>query len=135
MRTPTAVSCTIALLAGCALAEPPVPGGWTTYNDMRVYYRRNAWEWEGRCGMPYLDGVLESEVVDETPERLDLLVTYYWRDQVGDDTGDGMFPFGGTDRCKGIEHRTFSFEKLDDDTLKTVGMDGLQKGGKVPSLF
>lgn len=135
MRIVVAMLAGAGILAGCAIAEPPVPGGWSTYNDMRTFYRRNAWEWDGRCGSPYLDGVLRSEVAGESPERLDLLVTYYWRDQVGDDTGGNRFPFGGADRCKGIETRTFSFEKLEDGSLQTVGMDGLQKGGKVPSLF
>lgn len=137
LRRPLALALAPLLLAGCAIAEPPVPGGWSTYNDMRTYYRRNAMEWDGpgRCRMPYLDGVLKSEVVEETPERLQLDVTYHFRDQIGDDTGSDFFPSSGTDRCKGIEHRTFTFEKLDDGELRTVDMTGLRKGGEVPSLL
>lgn len=130
----TASTCLLALLAGCALAEPPVPGGWDTYTDMNTWYRRHAWEWDGRCRMPYLDGVLEAQTVEETDEELTLRATYYWRDRVGDDTGSDVFPFG-SDRCKGIEERTFVLAKQDDGSLETIGMDGLQRGGKVPSMF
>ena len=123
------------VLAGCTLYQPPVPGGWTTYSDMSVYYRRHAVEWDGRCRAPYMDGILETEVVRETDEELAMLTTYYWRDRVGDETGNDRFPFGGTDRCKGIEARTFVLAKQDDGSLRTVAMDGLRRGGRVPALF
>lgn len=124
-----------ALLAGCALYQPPVPGGWATYSEMRTHYRQHAIEWDGRCRAPYLDGILDSEVVRETPDELELLVSYHWRDQVGDETGSDEFPTGGTDRCKGIDERTFTFARTDDDRLEVIAMDGLKRGDPIPALF
>lgn len=124
-----------ALLAGCAAVEPPVPGGWATYSDMREHYRRYAWEWNGRCRAPYMDGILDTEVVRETDEELALLTTYHWRDRIGDETGSGEFPVTGTDRCKGIDERTFVFAKQDDGSLRTIGMDGLRRGGEIEAVF
>ncbi|HEX6143926.1 MAG TPA: hypothetical protein VFZ01_14505 [Geminicoccaceae bacterium] len=138
MRSVRAMITTVALgalLAGCALYQPPVPGGWATYGEMSAYYRRHAVEWDGRCRAPYLDGVLESEVVRETPDELALAVSYHWRDRIGDETGSDEFPTSGTDRCKGIDERTFTFAKLDDDRLEVVAMDGLKRGDRVPALF
>lgn len=133
-RAPVLIAVAVAL-AGCAVWQPPVPGGWDTYADMRAYYSRHAVEWDGRCRVPYLDGLLESEVVRDTEDELALLTTYYWRDRVGDDAGNHMFPFGGTDRCKGIDERTFVFAKRDDGALEVVGMSGLTRGDPLPAMF
>ena len=136
MRTLSGMLITAALgVGGCALYQPPVPGGWSTYQDMSVYYRRHAMEWNGRCRAPYLDGLLETEVVRESDGQLRILATYHWRDRVGDETGNDHFPFSGTDRCKGIDERTFVLEKADDGSLTTVAMDGLKRGGEIEALF
>ena len=123
------------VLAGCALYEPPVPGGQATYTEMRVFYRRHALEEDGRCRAPYLDGIIRSEVVRDMPDQLELRTTYHWRDQIGDETGSDLFPSRGTDRCKGIEERTFTFDKLENGALEAVAMDGLTRGDRIPAVF
>ena len=125
-----------AALAACAAFEPPLPGGYTTYAELRHYYRRHAVEWDGRCRAPYLDGVLASEVVEDTPEQMVLRVKYHYRDEVGwENGGSPIHAFGGTDRCKGIEERTFTLAKRPDDQVQVVEMSGLARGEPMPALF
>ena len=123
------------LVAGCAALEPPVPGGGDTYTALRRYYQANALERDGRCRRPYLDGILGSEVVEQTPERTVLRVTYAYRDLLGDETeGRRRFP-NGTDRCRGIEERTFALASGPGGAPRVVEMSGLERGDPLPALF
>ena len=123
-------------VAGCAAAIPELPGdNASTYNELRTYYSRNAWEQRGECRAPYLDGILDSRMVEEDEDRLVLEVSYAYRDLIGTDDGSEILPSGGTDRCHGTEERTFVLARRGEEHYEVVEMSGRKRGEWGPTLF
>ncbi|HEX2524715.1 MAG TPA: hypothetical protein VHL31_00210 [Geminicoccus sp.] len=89
-------------LTACASVQP-VPNHPNAIATIERYYRYHAWEEGGRCLVPDMT-VTDTEVVENTPDRLVLNVRYYWKDRRTDsDT------FGNT--CNGFASRTFTLSQ------------------------
>jgi hypothetical protein len=101
----------VLLLAACAASRMPS----TSFAEPKEleravirYYERHATEENRTCLSPYIDGLTQVEVVDETPERLVVDARYFYRDRFKDDGGDG---FGR--ECTGYGERRFTLAKSD----------------------
>jgi len=101
----------VVLLAACAASRVPA----TTFAEpleieraIMRYYEYNATEENRTCLSPYIDGLTQAEVVEETPERLVVDARYFYRDRFKDDRGDGL----GRD-CTGYAGRRFTLAKTD----------------------
>jgi hypothetical protein len=101
----------VLLLAACAasripatsFAEPP-----KIERAIMRYYERHATEENRTCLSPYIDGLTQADVVEETRERLVVDVRYFYRDRFKDDRGDGI----GRE-CTGYAGRRFTLAKSD----------------------
>ena len=123
-------------LGACAATTPELPGdNASTYAELRSHYRSNAWEQEGDCRAPYLDGILETRTVEETDDQVVLEVSYAYRDLIGDENESDILGVGGSDRCQGVEQRTFTLEKLGEERYEVVAMSGRKRGEWGPTLF
>lgn len=108
-KRPSALALALALLAGCAAS--PVPAtSFAEPNDVQRavmrYYEDHASEKNDTCLTPYMEGITQVSVVEETPERLVLDVRYLFRDRFKDDRNDG---FGS--ECLGYRERRFTLGK------------------------
>lgn len=127
---------TALAVGACAAFVPELPGDdGSTYTELRTHYRAHAWEKEGECRAPYLDGILDSQVVEETDDRITLQVEYAFRDLVGDEDESDLLPGGGSDRCSGVEQRTFILEKRGEERYEVVAMSGRKRGEWGPTVF
>jgi hypothetical protein len=82
-----------ALLAGCAASPMPESSfGEPQALERAVtrYYAAHATEENRTCLSPYIYGLTQVHVVEETPERLVVDVRYLYRDRNKDDRGDGL---------------------------------------------
>jgi hypothetical protein len=109
------------LVAGCAASRIPE----TSFADpadieraIMRYYERHATEENRTCLSPYIDGLTQVEVVEETPERLVVDVRYFYRDRFKDDGGNGL----GRE-CTGYAERRFTLAKSDSG-IEVVEMTG-----------
>jgi hypothetical protein len=111
-------------LGGCGWQGPPLAGHEGLQWQVISYYGSRAMEAEARCPTPQMGGIVRTEVVEETPERLVLNLRYHWVDDLRTvDTEGG----GGKIICSGWGERTFTFARRSDGTLEVVGMTGPQK--------
>ena len=109
------------LVAGCAGSRVPE----ASFGDPRAleravmsYYERHATEENRTCSSPYMYGLTQVGVVEETPERLVVDVRYLYRDRNKDDRGDG---FGR--ECSDYGERRFTLGK------GTAGLEVLDMTG------
>jgi hypothetical protein len=100
----------VLLLAGCAASRMPA----TSFAEplelersVMRYYERHATEENRTCLSPYIDGVTQVDVVEDTPERVVVDVRYLYRDRSKDDTGENGF---GRE-CSGYASRRFTLGK------------------------
>jgi hypothetical protein len=101
----------VLLLAACAasrmpatsFAEPP-----EIERAVMRYYERHATEENRTCLSPYIEGLTQVDVVEETPERLVVDARYLYRDRFKDDRDNGM----GRE-CSGYAGRRFTLAKSD----------------------
>jgi hypothetical protein len=111
-------------LAGCGWQGPPLAGHEGLQWQVVSYYGGRAMEAQARCPNPQIDGIVRTEVVEETQERLVLDLRYHWVDDLRTvDTAAG----GGKIVCSGWGERTFSFTKLSNGELAVESMTGPQK--------
>jgi hypothetical protein len=83
-----------------------------------------AMEAQARCPNPQMGGIVRTELVEETPERLVLNLRYHWVDDLRTvDTAGG----GGKIICSGWGERTFTFTRLSNGALEVESMTGPQK--------
>jgi hypothetical protein len=132
--------CLALLLAvtGCTYVSPGVGfGNVLGYEglgrDIRRFYDRRAWERNATCPGAEMDAILSARVVEETDERIVALVRYSWRDENRlDDRGPRAVSIrGGGGRCRGIDERRFTLERLDGD-VRVVAMSGPQRPEPLP---
>jgi hypothetical protein len=79
------------------------------------YYEARATEENGRCRAPLLDGVLNTTVLQDDPQRLVVRMRYLYRDHTAELRG----------ACIGFGDRTFTIDK-GPDGLTVVDMSGEQ---------
>ena len=98
------------LLAACASRVPATSFAEPSAVERTVmrYYERHASEENRTCLSPYIDGLTQVSVVEDTPERLVVDVRYLYRDRFKDDRGNGM----GRE-CSGYAGRRFTLAKTD----------------------
>jgi hypothetical protein len=109
------------LVAGCAASRIPETSFAEPAEIERAimrYYEYNATEENRTCLSPYIDGLTQVEVVEETPERLVVDVRYFYRDRFKDDGGNGL----GRE-CTGYAERRFTLAKSDSG-IEVVEMTG-----------
>ncbi|HET6469575.1 MAG TPA: hypothetical protein VFG43_14470 [Geminicoccaceae bacterium] len=88
------------------------------------YYDGRAMEANALCPNPRIDGLGRARVVEETPERVVMDVTYHWTDEGQTvDSADG----GGKVICSDWGQRTFTFARASGGGLRIAAMSGLQK--------
>jgi hypothetical protein len=113
-----------AALAGCGWQGPPLAGHEGLQWQVVSYYGGRAMEAQARCPNPQMGGILRTELVEETPERLVLNLRYHWVDDLRTvDTAGG----GGKIICSGWGERTFTFTRLSNGALEVESMTGPQK--------
>ena len=98
------------LLAACAPRMPATSFAEPSAVERTVmrYYERHASEENRTCLSPYIDGLTQVSVVEDTRERLVVDVRYLYRDRFKDDRGNGM----GRE-CSGYAGRRFTLAKTD----------------------
>ena len=111
----------LALLAGCATR---LPG--TSFADpgeleraMKRYYENHATEEHGYCLHPYIDGLTQTEVVTNQPDRLVVDVRYLYQDRFKNDRGEN-----GGHECTGYAGRRFTFGKGPAGGVEVLDMTG-----------
>jgi len=95
---------------------------------IETYYGRRAWERNATCTLPRMR-ILRADVLDETDDEIVALVRYSWSDSSRDNADDGLraVPGGsGFGRCRGIDERRFTLEKVDGGVV-VVAMSGPQR--------
>jgi hypothetical protein len=101
----------LLLLAACAASRIPANSfaeASAVERTVMRYYERHASEENRTCLSPYIEGLTQSSVVEDTPERLVVDVRYLYRDRFKDDRGNGM----GRE-CSGYAGRRFTLAKTD----------------------
>lgn len=100
---------------------------------IRQYYEHNAQEQDGRCRQPLFDGVIASEIVDETDEFLVVNIRHRYR---GGASGRRRSGAGGRRRCSGIGERTFTLQQ-GESGYRVVDMTGPRRRGglTIPTPF
>jgi len=125
-------------LAACSYVSPGV--GFNTVlgydslgREIERFYRQRAWERNATCPMPRIDAILSATVIEETEDEIVALVRYSWRDEtrLDNDNRGGIRGRGGGGRCRGIDERRFTLEKLDGD-VRVVRMSGPQRREPIP---
>jgi hypothetical protein len=109
LKRPFALPLALMLLAGCAASRVPATSFAAPKEVERAvmrYYEDHGSEKNGTCLTPYMEGITRVSVVEETPERLVLDVSYLFRDRFKDDRRDG---FGS--ECIGYRERRFTLGK------------------------
>jgi hypothetical protein len=97
---------------------------------IKQYYELNALEQDGSylCANPLLDGVNQSRITETQPNRLEVDVSYYYRDAFGNGDCNDNHPGNCImRRCQGFASRSFVVAK-DKDQLKVVEMSGPKRG-------
>ena len=120
----------LGLLAGVAVAGCASPSiestqlgaGSAVETAIKRYYARSASERHGLCPRPYIDGITDVEVIEDTPDRLVAEVGYFFRDRVRDQDGGED---DGSARCTGFGERTFTLASPE-QSPKVVDMTGPQ---------
>ena len=137
---PAFVGLMILGLAACG--DPRDNPVWTLGGEpgllhvVKRYYELNAFEENGRCPNPLLEGVTRSRVTQAEPDRLEIELGYYYRDafRAGDDCDRFRAlrcgAFGG---CRGFGERRFVVAKDQHqerlyDQLTVVEMSGPRRG-------
>jgi hypothetical protein len=125
----------MVIVAVCASCDPYKMRAWELAGEpgllfeIQQYYERNALEEGGRCPAPLLGGVTRTEVLEDTPERMVLHLTYGYRDMIrdGEDCSE-MRPArcGIMLECRGFAERTFTVARTADG-LEVVDMTGPQR--------
>ena len=112
------------LLATAACAAPPPPGApadlWQRARpEIRRTYDRLALERNGLCTEPRMDAITRVEVLERTPRRVVLRISYSFHDEAYGEDGWG-FPRLPR-RCAGFAERTFV---IDPQSGRVLAMDG-----------
>jgi hypothetical protein len=101
----------VLLLGACATSRMPA----TSFAEPKAleravmrHYERHATEENRTCLSPYIDGLTQVDVVEETPERLVVDARYFYRDRFKDDGGNGL----GRE-CTGYAERRFTLANSD----------------------
>jgi hypothetical protein len=96
---------------------------------VKQYYELNAFEEDGYCPNPLLEGVTHSRVTQEDAGPLKVEIGYYYRDAFRNDHDcDRSFLRCGVMRaCQGFAERSFVVAKVKDQ-LKVVEMSGPKRG-------
>jgi hypothetical protein len=94
------------------------------------YHEQHASEGGARCFSPYIDGISQVRVLEDTPERLVVDVRYFWRDRVQDSGGGGI-----GQNCTGFSERTFTLQRTQSGGLAVVRMTGQQDEPAIRSLI
>ena len=98
------------LLAACAASRMPAASFAEPLELERAvmrHYERHASEENRTCLSPYIEGITQVAVVEDTPERVVADVRYWYRDRSKDDTGEDGF---GRE-CSGYASRRFTLGK------------------------
>ena len=99
------------LLSGCAVSRVPETSfaePTAVERTVKSYYERHASEENRRCLTPYMDGMTQVSVVEETPESLVVDVRYLYRDRFKTDRDNGF-----RRECIGYAGRRFTLSKSD----------------------
>ena len=121
MRAITATSGLAGVLLGSALVactggpSASLAGEPGLFTEVQRYYDRHGLEVGGRCRTPELGGILRSEVLERTADRLVIQVDYTYQDP-----NERL-----RDECRGIGERVFTVERRD-GRLEVVEMTGTQ---------
>jgi hypothetical protein len=122
----------VSLLAGCAGTEIHSayfgPSSAIKRTIVR-YHERHASEGGARCFSPYIDGISQVTILEDTPERLVVDLRYFWRDRV-QDGGSGI-----GQNCTGFSERTFTLARAPDGSPIVLEMSGEQDEPAIRSLI
>ena len=107
---PVCLTLAAVLLVACAPRMPATSFAEPSAVERAIirYYEYNATEENRTCLSPYIEGLTQVNVVEDTPERLVVDVRYLYRDRFKDDRGNGM----GRE-CSGYAGRRFTLAKTD----------------------
>jgi hypothetical protein len=99
---------------------------------IKQYYELNAFEQDASylCPNPLLEGVTHSRITETEPGRLEVQISYYYRDAFRSDNNSNQNRMGnciGLRSCQGFAQRSFVVVK-DKDQLKVVDMSGPKRG-------
>ena len=102
MRLPT-IALLVLAAGACATAnQDGLPDWFDLQFQITSFYATRAQERGATCNLPEMS-ITRAEVVEETPERLVLDVTYFWRDNAYGDRSDVQF--GRINPCQGFARR------------------------------
>ena len=128
MAARAALALTLVVGACAGFGEPwTLAGRPGLMTQVRQFYHWNASEEGGYCPAPIMEAVTRERVLEENPERLEVLVRYAYRDWIrdGDDDCSRLRPgrcFLNVP-CRGYNERTFLVD-LSGPEPKVVDMSG-----------
>lgn len=117
----------LPLLAACGAYAPGLAGVPGLQFKTESFYENRAWEEGAACPRPTMNAVQVKEVIENTPERLVLRVTYHYYDEGQRDLDSNFGIFGGPFHCTGWGERVFTYAKRTDGTADPVAMTGPQR--------
>jgi signal transduction histidine kinase len=121
------------LLGSCGwgMEGPPVAGVKGLQFQIMTYYGDWALEENATCTQPRMQAITEAKVLEETPDRMVLDVTYYYFDQGQRDFDNDVIPGPrfrfGTGTCADFSRRTFVVGKTTDGGGYVMSMTGPQR--------
>ena len=110
-------------LSACAWQGPALEGHAGLQWQVISFYDSRASERQWSCPNPAMQSVTVSRVVEDTPEKVVMDISYYWVDWSQSVDVQG----GSVTTCRDWSERTFTFTKASDGSLQVQGMTGPQK--------
>lgn len=107
MRPAVGMSIGLLLLAGCA-GMNTLAGREGLAVPVRNYYADHATEEGGLCPTPLIRGITQTEVLEETDERLVLRLRYTYQDQMFSSMEVDSLGFVQPQSCVGFASRVFT---------------------------
>ena len=126
----------LALAAGVTACAGIVGEGWTLAGEpglmtkVRQYYSQHALEEGGQCPWPIMEGVTRETVLEDEPDRFEVLIRYRYRDFVRgpEDDCDRFRPnrcFVMV-QCRGFAERRFTIARTEEGS-EVIAMSGEQR--------
>lgn len=116
----TALLGALTLPAACAWQGPGLAGYDGLQLQVQRFYAARATERGASCPNPKITTITRAEIVEETPERVVMLIRYHWVDD-GQSVGTGS---GNRSSCQGFGGRRFTFVRTGDGGLEVESMSG-----------
>jgi hypothetical protein len=118
---PRTIGCLLGglILHACAWQGPALLGYDGLQLKVQRFYNARASERSARCPSPRLTSITRAEVLKDTPEEVEMLIGYHWRDD-----GQSVDGGGSHTTCQGFGARRFAFTRASDGGLEVASMSG-----------